>query len=202
MALDVNSYFANIPRKQLYLLIGVVGGGILAAYVYFLMMPLWEEKGRHEAALQKLQADLQQKQLIAANRPKLEAEIKGLEKQLADALVRLPEEKDIPKLLTQVNTLGQQNGLDFLLFRPTAPVKKGFYAEVPIEMRVEANYHSLGGFLDRVSKLERIVNVSDIKITPLAAGQAQRSGRSIVADLKATTFTFLEKGGSASAPAK
>jgi Tfp pilus assembly protein PilO len=53
-----------------------------------------------------------------------------------------------------------------------------------------------------VSKLERIVNVSDIKITPLAAGQAQRSGRSIVADLKATTFTFLEKGGSASAPAK
>jgi type IV pilus assembly protein PilO len=166
------------------------------------MMPLWEEKGRHEAALQKLQADLQQKQLIAANRPKLEAEIKGLEKQLADALVRLPEEKDIPKLLTQVNTLGQQNGLDFLLFRPTAPVKKGFYAEVPIEMRVEANYHSLGGFLDRVSKLERIVNVSDIKITPLAAGQAQRSGRSIVADLKATTFTFLEKGGSASAPAK
>jgi type IV pilus assembly protein PilO len=202
MALDVKSYFANIPRKQLYLLIGVVGGGILAAYVYFLMMPLWEEKGRHEAALQKLQADLQQKQLIAANRPKLEAEIKGLEKQLADALVRLPEEKDIPKLLTQVNTLGQQNGLDFLLFRPTAPVKKGFYAEVPIEMRVEANYHSLGGFLDRVSKLERIVNVSDIKITPLAAGQAQRSGRSIVADLKATTFTFLEKGGSASAPAK
>jgi Tfp pilus assembly protein PilO len=69
-------------------------------------------------------------------------------------------------------------------------------------MRVEANYHSLGGFLDRVSKLERIVNVSDIKITTLAAGQAQRSGRSIVADLKATTFTFLEKGGSASAPAK
>jgi type IV pilus assembly protein PilO len=202
MALDVKSYFANIPRKQLYLLIGVVGGGILAAYVYFLMMPLWEEKARHETALQKLQTDLQQKQLVAANRPKLEAEIKTLEKQLADALVRLPEEKDIPKLLTQVNTLGQQSGLDFLLFRPTAPVKKGFYAEVPIEMRVEANYHSLGGFLDRVSKLERIVNVSDIKITPLAAGQAQRSGRSIVAELKATTFTFLEKGGPASAPAK
>jgi type IV pilus assembly protein PilO len=202
MALDFKSYFGNIPRRQLYLLIGVVGGGILAAYAYFLIMPLWEEKGKHEVALQKLQADLQQKQLIAANRPKLEAEIKALEKQLADALVRLPEEKDIPKLLTQVNTLGQQNGLDFLLFRPTAPVKKGFYAEVPIEMRVEATYHTLGSFLDRVSKLERIVNVSDIKIAPLAASQVQRSGRSVVAELKATTFTFLEKGGSASAPAK
>jgi type IV pilus assembly protein PilO len=204
MALDVKSYFANIPKRQRYLLIGVLGAGVVAAYVYLLMMPLWEEKARHEVALQKLQSDLQQKQLIAANRPKLEAEIKALEKELADALVRLPEEKEIPKLLTQVNTLGQQNGLDFLLFRPGAPAKKGFYAEVPIEMRVEGQYHALGGFLDRVSKLERIVNVSDIKVAPLAlqAQRGDRADRSIVADLKATTFTFLEKGGSASAPAK
>lgn len=202
MALDLKSHFGNIPKRQLYLLVGVLVAGVVAAYAYLLMMPLWEEKGRHEDALRKLQADLQQKQLIAANRPKLEAEIKALEKQLDDALVRLPEEKEIPKLLTQVNTLGQQSGLEFLLFRPSAPAKKGFYAEVPIEMRVEGQYHSLGGFLDRVSKLERIVNISDIKVAPLAAAQAQRSERSIVAELRATTYTFLEKGGSASAPAK
>jgi len=202
MALDLKGYFANIPKRQLYLLIGVLGGGLVAAYVYFLMMPLWEEKGRHEEALQKLQADLKQKQLIAANRPKLEAEIKTLEKQLAEALVRLPEEKDIPNLLTQVNTLGQQNRLDFLLFRPGAPVKKGFYAEVPIDMRVEGQYHSLGSFLDRVSKLERIVNVTDFRISPLAAQAQRTSDRSVVAEMKATTYTFLEKGGSASAPAK
>jgi type IV pilus assembly protein PilO len=204
MALDMKSYFANIPKKQLYLLIGVLAAGIVAAYAYLLMMPLWEEKGKHEDTLQKLQADLQQKQLIAANRPKLEAEIKALEKELDNALVRLPEEKEIPKLLTQVNTLGQQNGLEFLLFRPGAAAKKGFYAEVPFEMRVEGQYHSLGGFLDRVSKLERIVNVSDIRVSPVTAQsqRGDRSDRSIVADLKATTYTFLEKGGSASAPAK
>jgi type IV pilus assembly protein PilO len=202
MALDLKSYVGNVPKNQLYLLIGLLGVGMAAAYAYLLMMPLWEEKGRHEVTLQKLQADLQQKQLIAANRPKLEAEIKGLEKQLEAALVRLPEEKEIPKLLTQVNTLGLQNGLEFLLFRPGAPAKKGFYAEVPFEMRVEGQYHSLGGFLDRVSKLERIVNVSDIKVTPLPAAQAQRTDRSIVAEMKATTYTFLEKGGSTSAPAK
>jgi Tfp pilus assembly protein PilO len=70
---------------------------------------------------------------------------------------------------------------------------------------VEGQYHSLGTFLDRVSKLERIVNVADIKISPLQPLQQQRSGRSVLADLKATTYTFLEKGekgGSASAPAK
>ena len=201
MALDLKAFFANAPKKQLYLLGGVAGAAIVALYAYFLMMPLWEEKGKLEDQLLKVQSDLQQKQLIAANRPKLEAEIKALEKQLDEALVRLPEEKDIPRLLTQINSLGQQNGLEFLLFRPGAPVKKGFYAEVPIDIRVEGQFHSVGGFLDRVSKLERIVTVSDIKITPLS-GVAQRTDRSIAAELKATTYTFLEKGGSTDAPKK
>jgi type IV pilus assembly protein PilO len=199
MALDLKAFFANAPKKQLYLLAGVAGAAVVALYAYFLIMPLLEEKGRSEDRLRKVQSDLEQKQLIAANRPKLAAEIKGLEKELDEALVRLPEEKDIPRLLTQINTLGQQNGLEFLLFRPGAPVKKGFYAEVPIDIRVEGQFHSLGGFLDRVSKLERIVTVSDIKISPLS-GQVQRTDRSISADLKATTYTFLEKGGSTDAP--
>lgn len=201
MALDLKSMFANVPPRQRYLLAGVLGVGILAAYVYLLMLPLWESKGRLETELQKIQADLDQKRLIAANRPKLEQEIKALERQLEAALVKLPEEKEIPRLLTQVNTLGQQHGLEFLLFRPGASVKKGFYAEVPIDIRVEGEYHSLGAFLDRVSKLERIVNVGDLKIAPLPA-QRPPGGRTIVADFKATTFTFLEKGGSASVPAK
>lgn len=201
MALDLKTFFANAPKKQLYLLGGVAGAAIVALYAYFLMMPLWEEKGRSEDRLLKVQSDLQQKQLIAANRPKLEAEIKALEKELDEALVRLPEEKDIPRLLTQINALGQQNGLEFLLFRPGAPVKKGFYAEVPIDIRVEGQFHALGGFLDRVSKLERIVTISDIRITP-QSGQAQRTDRSIAADLKATTYTFLENGGSTDAPKK
>lgn len=201
MALDLKRMFANIPPRQRYLLIGALGTIIVAAYLYLLMLPLWENKGKLEADLQKIQADLDQKRIIAANRPKLEQEIKGLEKQLEAALVKLPEEKEIPKLLTQVNTLGHQNGLDFLLFRPGAPAKKGFYAEVPIEIRVEGDYHALGAFLDRVSRLERIVNVADLRIAPLPA-QKPQSGRTIMADFKATTFTFLEKGGSAGAPAK
>ncbi len=201
MALDAKGYFANIPKGQRYLLIGLLGGGLVLIYALVLMKPLWIDKERLEGDLQKLQADLDQKRIIAANRPKLEEEIKALEKQLEVVLVKLPEEKEIPKLLTQVNTLGLQSGLEFMLFRPAAPVKKGFYAEVPIDIRVQGEYHTLGAFLDRVSKLERIVNVADLRISPLAV-QQQRTGRTITADFKATTFTFLEKGGSAGAPAK
>ena len=80
MALDLKAFFANAPKKQLYLLGGVAGAAVVALYAYFLIMPLLEEKDRSEDRLRKVQSDLEQKQLIAANRPKLEAEIKGLEK--------------------------------------------------------------------------------------------------------------------------
>ncbi|MBI4537848.1 MAG: type 4a pilus biogenesis protein PilO [candidate division NC10 bacterium] len=203
MALDFKTAFANLSKKQRIALIGGSVVVVLGLYGYFLIYPMWEEKGKLEGDLEKLQADLRQKQLIAANRPKLDKEIKDLEAKLQQVLVRLPEEKDIPRLLTQVNTLGQQNGLEFLLFRPSAPVRRGFYADVPIDIRVEGQYHTVGGFLDKVSKLERIVNVSDFRVTPLSAqAQQQKSGRTIIVDMKATTFTFLEKGGAPSAPAK
>jgi type IV pilus assembly protein PilO len=202
MALDFKSLVGSMTPRQRNLLLGAIGVGIIALYVTQLVLPLWELKGTLETDVQKLQADLDQKRMIAANRSKLEEEIKGLEKQLEAAVVKLPEEKEIPNLLTQVNERGQQSGLEFLLFRPAAPVKKGFYAEVPIDMRVEGEYHSLATFLDRVSKLERIVNVADLRINPLPAERAKKTGRTISADLKATTFTFLEKGGSAGAPAK
>jgi type IV pilus assembly protein PilO len=201
MAVDFKRFADSMTPKQRHWLLGIIGVGIIVLYVTQLMLPLWESKGKLETDLQKLQADLEQKRIIAANLPKLEAEIKELGKQLDLALVKLPEEKEIPKLLTQVNTLGLQSGLEFLLFRPAAPVKKGFYAEVPIDIRVEGEYHTLGAFLDRVSKLERIVNVADLRINPLTT-QKQQIGRTISADFKATTFTFLEKGGSAGAPTK
>jgi type IV pilus assembly protein PilO len=201
MALDLKSFFANTPPKKLYILGGVLAIAVVALYGWLLMWPLWEEMNTQDASLQKLKTEVAKQQEIASKMPKLNAEIKNLEKQLDAALVKLPEEKDIPKLLTQVNTLGQRMGLEFLLFRPGTPVKKGFYAEMPIDMRVEGMYHTLGGFLDQVSKLERIVNVSDIRITPLSA-QSQRPDRAIVSELKATTYTFLEKGGSAGAPEK
>jgi type IV pilus assembly protein PilO len=203
MALDFKTALANLSKKQRIALVGGVVVVVLGLYGYFLIYPMWEDKGKLEGDLEKLQGDLRQKQLIAANRPKLEKEIKDLEAKLEQVLVRLPEEKDIPRLLTQVNTLGQQSGLEFLLFRPVVPVRKGFYAEVPIDVRVEGQYHTVAGFLDKVSKLERIVNVSDFRITPLSVqAQQQKADRTIVVDMKATTFTFLEKGGSASAPPK
>ena len=71
-------------------------------------------------------------------------------------------------------------------------MRQGFYASIPIAMSVTGNYHEIGVFLDSVSKLARIVNVTNIKMSnPSSAGEKQL----VKATYVATTFRFLPQEG-------
>ena len=197
--MDIKGLFANMPKRQLYLLLGLVAVGFLLMWWYLLFQPAWDERDRVQTRLAGLEQQLFQKKRIAANLPQLEAEIKQLQERLKASVARLPEEKEIPTLLTQVNSLGEESGLAFTLFRPQAAVKKDFYAEVPIQVRVEGSFHALGAFFDRIGKMERIVNIGALSVAPAPAtgpgGRRRGPDMTIIADFNATTFTFVPTGG-------
>jgi len=97
------------------------------------------------------------------------ADLKKFEKELADAQtefdetsIMLPKESEIPNLLRDISALGRNAGLDFLTFKPLADVPKDFYSEIPISINVRGPYHNMGYFFDQVSKLDRIVTVSNV----------------------------------------
>ncbi|MCI0371024.1 MAG: type 4a pilus biogenesis protein PilO [candidate division NC10 bacterium] len=197
--MDIKGLFANIPKRQLYMLLGLLAAGLLFGWWSLLFKPAWEERDRLQTQLAGLEQQLFQKKRIAANLPQLEAEIKQLQARLKASVARLPEEKEIPTLLTQVNSLGEESGLVFTLFRPQAAVKKDFYAEVPIQVRVEGSFHALGAFFDRIGKMERIMNIGTLSVSLApAAGQDGRrraTALTIIAEFNATTFTFVGTGG-------
>lgn len=196
---QLEGLFANIPKRQLYILLGAAAVLVLYGWWSFLFKPAWDEVDRLQKQLDSLVLQLNQKRRIAANLPQLEAQIKQLEARLSASVARLPEEKEIPTLLTQVNSLGEESGLVFTLFRPQAVVKKDFYAEVPIQVRVEGSFHALGAFFDRIGKMDRIVNIGTLNVAPApatrAGGQRRAIDMSIIADFSATTFTFVATGG-------
>ncbi|MGH7407620.1 MAG: type 4a pilus biogenesis protein PilO [Candidatus Methylomirabilales bacterium] len=197
--MDIKGLFANIPKRQLYMLLGAVAVLLLYGWWWLLFSPAWEERDRLRTQLAGLEQQLFQKKRIAANLPQLEAEIKQLQARLKASVARLPEEKEIPTLLTQVNSLGEESGLVFTLFRPQAAVKKDFYAEVPIQVRVEGSFHALGAFFDRMGKMERIMNIGTLSVSPAPAtgqdGRRRASDMTIIAEFNATTFTFVGTGG-------
>ena len=106
----------------------------------------------------------------------------------------LPNSREIPNLLETISNLGALNGLEVIYIKPQNDVDKGFYAEVPISVKVRGGYHEMGLFLEAVSKLPRIINMSDISIgNPVLDA---RSG-TIILDISAlaTTYRYVETGG-------
>ncbi len=116
--------------------------------------------------------------------------VRELGAQLLLAEARLPDQKEIPDLLSTVSSAGRESGLEILLFRQKAERFQDFYAEVPVEVLVRGNYHQVATFFDRVGKLDRIVNVADISMkTPNS-----ECGTMIVdTACSAVTFRFLDE---------
>jgi type IV pilus assembly protein PilO len=193
MAIDAETIANLSPGRKLLLLLAIVAL-FIGAYWYAVYRGQAADIDRLQSDLNKKQAKLNENEAIARNLPRFKEEAKKLNLQLARVVQELPNSREIPNLLQTISNLGSQNGLDVVYIKPQNDVDKGFYAEVPISIKVKGGYHELGLFLDAVSKLSRIINVTDV--TMGNAKEDERSG-SIILDISAlaTTYRYIETGG-------
>lgn len=181
--------FAKLPRAYRMATIPVIVLLIFAGYGYFFYQPAAVKRAAAEAQERDLERKVSEVRAIVSNLSAFENEIAELEKRLKQALRQLPDSKELPGLLTDVTSLGKDAGLEFKAFRPRDEIAKDFYAEVPIEVEFSGDYHDIARFFDKVSKLPRIVNVSQLEMEIL--GQESESTLLKVHG-EATTFRFLE----------
>jgi type IV pilus assembly protein PilO len=194
-----NSKFATfleqkyIPLEKKYKIL--LGAMILiapAALFYFLFFqPKSEEIKGLEVTRDKLVKEIQDLREKKRRLPILLAQVQKVEDEFEEAAKMLPTSIEIPKLLTDISALGRNAGLDFVSFTPKGEVQRDFYNEVPVAISIRGPYHSIGGFLDQVSKLDRIVSVTNI-----SAGSPTKSdlGEWIVsASGQLVTYRFTNK---------
>ena len=180
---------AKLPRPVRLGMVPALVALVVAAYGYFLYMPASTELDQANERVLQLQRKLSEVRAVAANEQAVKEEIAVLERKLAAALRQLPDSKELPVLLTDITSLGKNAGLDFKAFRPQAEVRKAFYAEVPIDIEFTGQYHDIASFFDEVSRLPRIVNISelDVKVT-----RETPTTTFLGVKGKATTFRFVE----------
>jgi type IV pilus assembly protein PilO len=153
-------------------------------------------------ALHKLYDEKQDRiregQAIEAQLPEFEREIASLKTKLEDLKQILPTEPETGDLLKWIKNLTDQSNLNLKFFSPEALRPLEFYKEFPIRMSVTGGYHDLGLFFDRISKYQRIINVTSAAIDAIAgAGEA-----SIKADFTATTFIYNDQAEAAGSAQK
>nr|WP_320116434.1 type 4a pilus biogenesis protein PilO [uncultured Desulfuromonas sp.] len=154
----------KLPLYQRVLLLLLVLAIIFGVYTYFYYMPTKEELAAQQAVQERVLVELQEKRRIANDLPRFKAEYEKMKKQLDLALGELPNKSEVPSLLTSVAGLARDNGLEVAEFKPGSENPKGFYAEVPVSLKLSGAYHELAFFCDAVSRLERIVNINDLVI--------------------------------------
>ena len=84
---------------------------------------------------------------------------------------------------------GLAAGLQEKLFQPEAEVKKDFYAEKPIKIRLSGSYHQFGEFVSGIAALPRIVTLDDISIKP----DNKDAYDNLSMELTAKTYRYLDE---------
>lgn len=143
---------------------------------------------RVTATESQLKQTFELRQRRAVNLEAYEQQLADMEASFGAMLRQLPSQADVPKLLVDVSQTGLSSGLEFELFRPAPTVKREFYAELPVSIRVHGNYHQFARFISSVANLPRIVTLHNISIQ-----QGKSSG--LVMDLTAKTYWYLDDAG-------
>lgn len=156
----------NLPMPVKAVLLAVVFVVLLALGYYFLLSPALDTLDQEQAKEQQLRDVFLAKKSQAINLEAYRAQMVEIEKTFGALLRQLPDKSQIDGLLTDINQAGLSRGLEFELFKPGSEIQAEFYAEMPIAIKVLGTYHDLGAFASDISKLSRIVTISNVSVQP------------------------------------
>lgn len=146
------------------------------------LVQLGQQKVRLLATIRKVERD-------AKDIGKRRAEMQEAQVMFQKASNLLPQQQEIPNLLENISALGQSSGLNIVSFKPGRESAQEFYAEIPVAIELSGAYHNLGVFLDKISKMSRIVTVASLSIT---SPQKVEGEMILKSSLQLKTFRFIE----------
>jgi type IV pilus assembly protein PilO len=164
---------------------------ILLSAVLFYLVVWKDQKPRLDQAVaeeQELRSTFKTKHSKAANLTVYQQQLADIERSFGALLRQLPGKTEVPNLLVDISQVGVGAGLEEKLFQPADEVKKDFYAELPIKIKLTGSYHQMGEFVSGIAALPRIVTLHDITIK----SEDKDSYDYLSFELTAKTFRYLD----------
>ena len=171
-------------------LIVIVFAAIVAAGWYLDWTKQWDQLAKVEREEVEKMSELESKQKKAANLEALKEQMQEMEQSFGDMLRQLPNKTEVAGLLVDISQTGLGAGLEFELFKPLPEKPTEFYAELPIEIKVQGEYHQLGEFVSGVAALPRIVTTHNIDI---ARQGGEEVSDTLIMTATAKTYRALEE---------
>lgn len=135
---------------------------------------------------ESLKEELKIKAVKAANLSEYENQLAQMQVSFGSMLRQLPSKSEVADLLVEISQSGLASGLEFEMFKPMPEIKRDFYVEMPISMKVVGTYHEFGNFIGAISALPRIVTVGDVDIS----GKTEARGADDLMRMELTASTY------------
>jgi type IV pilus assembly protein PilO len=118
-------------------------------------------------------------------------EMNALNKQLETLRTIVPEGKEIDEFMRLLQGSASASGVQIRRLVAQAVVARDYHYDMPFEIEVDGPYYNIVDFFARLSRLSRIINVSDLTFNGLGAGQPRypvRPNTTVTGSCVVTTF--------------
>ncbi len=160
----IDNKFSKIQQKHIVIIIFLAILLPVALFYFLSFKPYISKISLINKQIQTLKDEISKAKKISSDLPRHKKELEEVKSTFESTSALLPKGQEIPNLLRNISDLGKNAGLDFITFTPGQEIPKDFYAEIPIDITIKGPYHNMGSFLDKVSKLDRIVTLDNITI--------------------------------------
>ena len=182
------TFIQKTPNSQKLAAMAMFLVMIVGGHYWFIYRGQADDLKKQERALATLEEELQEKQEIAGNLSMFKKKVEFLQQKLEEKKKNLPDDANMDMLLKTLNELSEKSDIRITKFTPKPEVNKNFYAEIPVLMEIEGNYHEITTFFDKVAKEDRIINITNIQMK----NPKEKSGKIVLkASCLAKTFRAL-----------
>lgn len=180
-----------------------------AAYYYVYFNPVYQANQQLQLKIKDKKAENETLKTYEPKLAELTRNMAILQQQLEIQKKIVPDDKDADQFIKLLHDTAATSGIEIRRYTSMPVGNKEFYSEVPFAIDIDGPYYSVLNFFQRVSELERIVNIGNMQMSNTkTTGPAKvkgtytyAPGETVVASCTATTFFSHEPESTPAAPA-
>jgi type IV pilus assembly protein PilO len=182
-----------LQEKPWYMQLAVFGGVALAlygAFWYFVTSPTRAETAEVETKVESLLRANAGAVVASQRLNEFKANYERAKTDYDDLKLLLPEQRELTMVLQNVQDRARGR-LTLTRFSPQDEVQQDFYTGKPVQVEVTGNYNSLGQFFAQMASYQRIVSITDFKVTKLKADKIPgdaKSNQNVAAEFLVTAY--------------
>jgi type IV pilus assembly protein PilO len=172
-----------LQDKPWYVHLAAFGGVALLVYgvfYYFITSGTRAETAEVEAQVAQLQNANVGAQIAVQHLNEFKANYERAQADYEDLKALLPEQRELTTVLANVQDKARGR-LTLRKFTPKDDEQQDLYAAKPVEIEVNGTYNQIGQFFSQMASYQRIVSITDFKVTKLKDGMVKdkRDGKTV-----------------------